>query len=307
MTSSAPSTLPAPALRVECLELTRRPVDDLAPYRFRYVEVPDLSPEDQQHLEQSIRERGVLVPLDVLKDGRVVDGRQRLAFAQEAGFRDVPVRSCRFSDPLAVEWYALRTALVRRQLTAAQKLALAEPLLRTEAEAARQRQLAGLRQFRGGQDPGPDGSRSRGRTIERVARMLGVKPRRLAQFSTVVRHGPPEIVESMRTGRLSVDAAYRKTKRAPEPAGPTRRQPRTRRRARVAATSRARPRMAATVPLAVQELRAQVKQWMDESGRWRADRQAPFRDAIHALAAHIQDLIGVLSYHAREPERGDLA
>src|SRR5712691_3268605 len=125
--------------RVPLGEVEHRRPDALTPYRFRYLSIPDLLPEDQAQLEASIGRFGVTEPVIILADHRIVDGQHRQAIALKLGLARVPVRVVALADPFAIEWYAAESALVRRHLTAARKFQIAESLAQAEAEHARLR------------------------------------------------------------------------------------------------------------------------------------------------------------------------
>jgi hypothetical protein len=100
-----------------------RPSDDirrlggLRPHERADV-VPPIEPDGYDELLRDIEKRGVQVPLDILADGTVLDGRTRLAIARTLGLDAVPVRVVAPDDPVD---YMVRAALLRRHLTTAQR------------------------------------------------------------------------------------------------------------------------------------------------------------------------------------------
>lgn len=93
--------------------------------------VPFPEPDQHNDLVDDIAARGVQVPLDILADGTVLDGRTRLSIARALGLAEVPVRVVETDDPVG---YMVRMALLRRHLTTGQRKALAATLLRQEPE-----------------------------------------------------------------------------------------------------------------------------------------------------------------------------
>ena len=50
--------------------------------------VPELSPEEYESLKQSIKEKGLYVPIIVNQDGIVLDGHHRFKACQELGIQN---------------------------------------------------------------------------------------------------------------------------------------------------------------------------------------------------------------------------
>lgn len=92
----------------------------------RAAVVPFPDPEQHGDLTDDIAAHGIQVPLDILDDGTILDGRTRYSIAKALGIIDIPVRVVRTDDPVG---YMLRMALRRRHLTTQQRKALAESLL----------------------------------------------------------------------------------------------------------------------------------------------------------------------------------
>ena len=88
--------------------------------------VPPMTEQERDDLYADIVVRGISVPLDVLADGTVLDGRHRYGIATALGLAEVPVRVVETDD---AEAYMLRAALLRRQLTTKQRKAIAKHLL----------------------------------------------------------------------------------------------------------------------------------------------------------------------------------
>lgn len=84
--------------------------------------MPVMSPDEHDALVLDIEAaHTVEVPLDILADGTILDGRHRWQAASTLGIERLPVRVIDPPDPVA---YMVRMAVVRRHLTKAQKQAL---------------------------------------------------------------------------------------------------------------------------------------------------------------------------------------
>lgn len=95
----------------------------------RAAVVPFPDPEQHGDLTDDIAAFGIQVPLDILDDGTILDGRTRYSIAKALGIIDLPVRVIRTDDPVG---YMLRMALRRRHLSTQQRKALAESLMRLD-------------------------------------------------------------------------------------------------------------------------------------------------------------------------------
>src|SRR5437667_2099386 len=103
----------------------RRPVGGLRPHRQANA-VPALAGEAYAAFKADIAEQGVQVPLEITSKGVVLDGHARLRAARELAIAELEVRVVAPSDELE---HILRAALLRRQLSASQRAALALKLL----------------------------------------------------------------------------------------------------------------------------------------------------------------------------------
>jgi ParB/RepB/Spo0J family partition protein len=114
----------------------RRRVAELRPHPENERVYGDTCDED---LVESVRRRGVLVPLLVTKAGVVVSGHRRLAAARAAGLEEVPVTLFDSDD----EWDVLEAVVhsnKQRTKTPAQRAVEAAVLGEVEKERARRRQ-----------------------------------------------------------------------------------------------------------------------------------------------------------------------
>jgi ParB-like chromosome segregation protein Spo0J len=170
------------------------------------VAIPLMDRREYEAFRADIGADGINIPLEITKEGLVLDGRQRLRAASELGLKAVPVRVIAVGDPLD---YMLRAALLRRQLTPSQRAALALELDRyRELRAqARERQRANLRQGSEVATLPP-----RGRSREAAAAWAGVSARTVQDVVTVQEHDP-ELFERVKRGELSGPLAARRVRR----------------------------------------------------------------------------------------------
>jgi ParB family chromosome partitioning protein len=201
-------------------------------------------------LAKSIAEVGLLQPLVVTNDLRLVAGARRLAAVKELGWRLVPARVYvldgfvedgfdagvdGFDDALGLLKAERDENTCRKDFTPSEAVAIGRALEELEREQARARQRA-TRAARGrkvgaaqggGKLPPPSGGR--GKTRDRVAEAVGMSGRTYEKARKVVEAAEADpailpLVEDMdRTGK--VDPAYKKVagKKVPPtilPAGP---------------------------------------------------------------------------------------
>src|SRR5579872_4470758 len=108
------------------------------------AQVPAMSEAEFAALCADIAKHGIEQPLEITRNGLVLDGRHRLRAARELGIARVSATVVDPDDPVA---YVLRSAVQRRHLSASQKAALALnlALYQDERDRARKRQRANLK------------------------------------------------------------------------------------------------------------------------------------------------------------------
>lgn len=154
---------------------------------------PLLQGEDFANLAKDIETHGQREPI-ILFEGQILDGRNRYRACLELG-REPATRSFEGADALE---FVLSLNLHRRQLTIAQRAVIAAELC-----ALRERIIQAETKPSDTVDAQPGGAMG----IEQAAKLLGISPRSVSSASRVVREGAPELVEAVRTGKVSVSAA----------------------------------------------------------------------------------------------------
>ena len=108
----------------------------------------------------------------------------------------------------------IRNQLARRNLTAAQRITLAEKLRPFEKKRAQEQQLATLK--KGDEAPVPQvlGERDEHkREVDaKVAKAAGVSRETVRKHKVIQKEGTPEMKAAVTTGKVSIDAAYKKTR-----------------------------------------------------------------------------------------------
>jgi DNA modification methylase len=185
--------------------------------------VPEMPADQFRDFVADIRERGVLVPIEVISGKTILDGRTRWMAAKRLGIRRVPVVAAPVNDTLPVI-YMLRAASKRRHLSDDQRACLAQEEM--EYLAAQNRQvrarLGGTAGGRGRQRPqslpinaiGKQTSRNRDRESRTVvAKSYGISHRKVNSASQL-RRDAPKLYRRVKAGNLRLAEAKREAERA---------------------------------------------------------------------------------------------
>lgn len=168
--------------------------------------VPTLTSVELAHLTDDIRVNGVRVPVVVTADGRLLDGRNRVAAAVLAGLDEMPVvEHGGDTDPYTV---VVSHNVHRRHLTVGQRAAIAVELEPRYAEQARQRMLSGK-----SSNPEPDPAQ--GPTHPRApqardlaAKAVGTSGQRMSDYKKLEAEAP-DLSARVAAGELPLDRASR--------------------------------------------------------------------------------------------------
>ena len=183
--------------------------------------MPTLSPEEYGALKASIEREGFLVPVIVsagpVLQGHIVDGFHREKIAAELKI-ELPRISKRFESEAEFRIAQIDANIARRQLTLVQRVQLA--MLREPWE----RQLARIREREGAKKGAVAKSRQQGnesaaasepiRATAEAAAAVGLKRDTYEHAKFVLQKAPAEIREQLVAGKISVDRAYRDSRRA---------------------------------------------------------------------------------------------
>lgn len=163
--------------------------------------VPELSPEENESLKQSIMKDGLYVPIIINQNGIILDGHHRYKACQELGIEPKTIVK-EFEDKLDEQLFVIDCNLIRRQLNNFQRTELAlksKPLL--EAIVKRNESLGG----KGGRNLTP-----LGRVDERIGERAGVSRDTVKKVEKILgdKRIPDKIKEDLRLGKLSINEAY---------------------------------------------------------------------------------------------------
>lgn len=179
---------------------------------------PPLPDDDFQELLAKIQREGFTEAIYVWAGrGILLDGHHRLQIWREH-FKDSGIApriiEVELADETAVYEWMLLQQRAGRKLNTAQYVEAALKLKPKFAEQARKQQRGGVRLKKDeGQVPMD--------VLSAVAEVAGASRDIVAKVDHVLRNGSSEIIDSMRTGELSINAAHKAVKAAkkPDPAG----------------------------------------------------------------------------------------
>ncbi|WP_174591896.1 ParB N-terminal domain-containing protein [Methanocella conradii] len=100
--------------------------------------LPPYQKGEYEALKQSIKEDGLLDPIIISKDARILDGHTRLKICQELHI-DPTFEVKDFRSKLEEKKFVITVNLRRRQLNDFQKIEVSQMLLETEKQLARRR------------------------------------------------------------------------------------------------------------------------------------------------------------------------
>jgi DNA modification methylase/ParB-like chromosome segregation protein Spo0J len=171
-------------------------------------------------LAESVRERGILEPLAILSDGRIVSGHRRWRAALANALEHVPAQVVEFVSDLD-EQAAVIEHNRQRVKTLSQRMREADQLESIERERAKQRQRAhgGTAPGRAADSCGKVAGSESGETREKLAAAVGMKARSFAKARTVYQaaQAGSELaagqMSALDSGETTINAAYQDVRR----------------------------------------------------------------------------------------------
>lgn len=148
--------------------------------------VNPLSDLEYEILKNSIKEKGLHLPIIVNEKGEILDGRHRYRACNELG-KEPRFQTITFEDELEEKEFVIEINLKRRQLNPFQKAQQAYKLEEIEKERARLRQLSKLKDVKDHlplTSIGVDGEK--GETAEIVSKKVGISQGTYQRAKTII-------------------------------------------------------------------------------------------------------------------------
>jgi len=175
--------------------------------------IPPLTDEERQQLEANLLADGCRDPLAVwAEQGILLDGHNRYRICRQHGM-DFEVREVSLESRDAAQIWIIKNQFGRRNLTPYQRAELALKLEPLVAARAKENQVAHLMQ--GDQRPVSQNSAEREAvdTRQELARVAGVSHDTISKAKVIAAKAPEAVKEKLRSGELSINAAYREIKK----------------------------------------------------------------------------------------------
>ena len=168
---------------------------------------PMCTGEEQQALTDDIKVNGLLEPITLDKQGRILDGRNREAACRRAGVKPI-YETFDGTDEEELRFVVSKN-LHRRQLTASQRASIAADLIPILADEGKDRQrLNGMNRRKGGNKSPvnlPDSKTGDAREI--AGKAMAVSGKSVDMAVAVKTKAIPEIIAAVKNGELAVSAA----------------------------------------------------------------------------------------------------
>lgn len=165
--------------------------------------VPDMRPDEWDDFYRDIAVRGIKVPLEVLGDGTVVDGRHRLKAALEQRLTEVPIVDALLGQE-DDETYMIKAAILRRHLTDDQRACIASLWYQ---EHKRQGQRTDLTSAPRSAEVDDHPGRAEATSLFKTSRSKMAK-------AAKIRQDDPELFEAVHKGETTLNKAHQKVDKA---------------------------------------------------------------------------------------------
>lgn len=164
---------------------------------------------DITSLANDIKENGLLNPVTLTPDGKLLAGERRLRAVQELGWQTVDARVVENPDDLQALKIEITENENRKEFTFSEKMAYAKLLHDMYDARARANSLANLKNA----DSSSGSCEPVGTTASKIADEIGIgSAATLKRAEYVADHATPEMIASLDAEQLSINAAYKQLK-----------------------------------------------------------------------------------------------
>jgi len=170
---------------------------------------PMMGEDEFQALKEDIQANGLLEPIWIDADGKIIDGRNRHKACIET---NTPMKFKVWNNGQSLVSFVVSLNLKRRHLSASQRAACALDIKPILEEEARKRQIANLKQ--GVEFPVPEliPERENGESRDQAGKMFGVSGRYVSD-AEAVKEKAPDLFEQVKAGEISLTQAKREVKK----------------------------------------------------------------------------------------------
>lgn len=165
---------------------------------------------DIESLAEDISENGLINPVTLTPDGKLLAGERRLRAVKKLGWSTVDARIVENSDDMRKLRIEISENEHRKEFTFSEKMAYADLLHKQYDAEAKARQLAGLKNV-GSSSLANDFANEK--TSDKIAYEVGIgSGRNLEKAEYVADHATPEMIAALDAEQLSINAAYKQLK-----------------------------------------------------------------------------------------------
>lgn len=165
---------------------------------------------DIDSLAEDIKENGLINPVTLTPDGKLLAGERRLRAVKSLGWEKVDARVVENPDDMRQLRIEISENEHRKEFTFSEKMEYADLLHKQYDAEAKANSLANLKTG----DDSPSGTRVPvGRTLDKIADEIGIgSGKTLQRAEYIADHATPEMIAALDAEQLSINAAYKRLK-----------------------------------------------------------------------------------------------
>ena len=186
--------------------------------------IPKLTAEEYEGLEKSIIQDGCRDKI-VTWNGYIIDGHNRYEICNKHSIAFEALEKDNLETEVDIETWMINNQFNRRNLPIETRMKLAYRFKEIEAEKARDRQLANLKQFSDSSEANTESQftdsapvryreEPKGKTLESIAQKAGVSTRTAEQYDAIQRKGTEEQKAQVDSGESSIKKVYTQIQRS---------------------------------------------------------------------------------------------
>ena len=164
---------------------------------------------DIESLAEDIKVNGLINPVTLTPDGKLLAGERRLRAVKSLGWENVDARIVEDPDDMKQINIEISENDNRKEFTFSERKRIIEILHEMFDAEAKKNSLANLKNG----DNSPRAQRCAvGKTSEKIGEILGVGARTIEKSEYVADHATPEMIAALDAEQLSINAAYKQLK-----------------------------------------------------------------------------------------------
>ena len=157
-------------------------------------------------LARDIKENGLINPITVTPELKLVAGERRLRAVKSLGWEEVDVRVVEDADDMKQMWMEISENDNRQDFTFSERQKIKNMLCEIFEAEAKKRQISGLKHVG---DPSLASHDANEKVSKKIGDMLGVSSTTIERADYVADHATPEMIAALDAKQLSINAAYK--------------------------------------------------------------------------------------------------